>query len=83
MTIASTLIDGPIVALRAYRVEMVARMARSLLNLHAADFSEPDAMRALKGCGYSMSDIVICIDDARQVAFQHTVEIVAKEVGKP
>jgi hypothetical protein len=41
---------------------------------------ESDAIRSLRDAGFAMPDIIMCIDDARQVAMQ---DIVAREMAKP
>lgn len=71
------LIDGPVTSIR--RAELVARMAKDLVKYEAAA-DERDSIRSLFGRGYSMPDIVMLIDDARQAAMQ---EIVAREMSKP
>lgn len=60
------------------RKALVERMASDLIRFGAVA-NEQDSIRSLFGNGYSMVDLVMCIDDARQVAMQ---EIVAREMGK-
>lgn len=74
------LIDGPLVSDR--RRDLVQRMAKDL-NRFDSWQNEQDAIRSLFGYGYSIIDIALLLDDARQVAFQMTVDVVAREVGKP
>lgn len=73
------LIDGPLTDARSRRTALVQRMAADLIRYDAAH-NEADAIRSLFGRGYSMADIVMLIDDARQVAAQ---EKVAAEMAKP
>lgn len=73
------LVDGPIVDINARRSDLVARMAKDLIRFDAVA-NEADAIRSLFGNGYGMGDIVMCVDDARQVAVQG---IVAAEMAKP
>lgn len=71
------LIDGPLVPVR--RTTLIERMAKDLIAYDAAQ-NEHDAIRSLFGRGYSMVDIAMLVDEARQVAFQN---IVAAEMAKP
>lgn len=73
------LIDGPLTDARSRRTALVQRMAKDLVRYDAAQ-NEADAIRSLFGRGYTMTDIVMLVDDARQVAMQ---EIVAAEMAKP
>lgn len=72
------LIDGALID-KMPRKELVEKMARDLIRFDAVA-NERDSIRSLFGHGYSMIDLVMLIDDARQVAQQ---EIVAREMGKP
>lgn len=65
-------------AAREHRKDTLTRMAADLIRYEAAH-NEQDAIRSLFGRGYSMTDIVMLVDDARRLAFQ---EIVAAEMGK-
>lgn len=83
------LADGALMSNHQRKRELVQRMAADLIRYDAAG-NEQDAIRSLFGRGYTMSDIAMLVpearrmvDDARQVAFQQTVDVVAKEVGKP
>jgi len=72
------LIDGPLVCAGSRR-ELVERMAADLIRFEAfAD--EREAIRSLYGAGYLMVDIVMLIDDARQVA---QTEVVAEAMSQP
>lgn len=71
------LVDGPLIETKPRR-DVVQKMAADLIRFGAVE-NEQDSIRSLFGNGYSMVDIVMLIDDARQVAMQ---EIVAKEMGK-
>lgn len=71
------LVDGPLID-KLPRSELVARMARDLIKYDAIG-NEQDSIRSLFGRGFSMVDIVMCIDDARQVAMQ---EVVAREMAR-
>jgi len=72
------LLDAPLIDARTRRRALVARMAQDLVR-YDAHANEADAIRSLYGAGYPMADIVMLVDDARQVAVQ---EIVAKEMSK-
>ncbi len=71
------LLDAGIV--NVSRTDMVERMAQDLVRFDSFR-CESDAIRSLFGRGYSMVDIVMVIDDARQVAMQ---DIVAREMSEP
>ena len=71
------LIDGPVV--NVHRSDIVKRMAADLVRFDAFR-TEPDAIRSLFGNGYGMGDIVMCVDDARQLAVQ---TVVAREMVEP
>lgn len=73
------LIDGAVMDATARRKETVTRMAKDLVRYDAVQ-DERDSIRSLFGRGYSMVDIVMMIDDARQAAMQ---EIVAREMSRP
>lgn len=72
------IVDGTLID-KAPRSELVKRMAADLIKYDAVG-NEQDSIRSLFGRGYSMVDIVMCIDDARQVAMQ---EVVAREMARP
>lgn len=72
------LIDGPLVPAGARR-ELVERMAADLIRFQAWH-DEREAIRSLFGRGYSMVDIVMLIDDARQAA---QTEVVAEAMSQP
>lgn len=73
------LVDGPLVDNHTRRKDLVTRMAKDLIRFDAVA-DERDAIRALAWCGsYGTLDVVLLVDDARQVAMQ---EIVAAEMGK-
>ena len=74
------LIDGPLID--CSREYLVNRMLADVIRCGTAD-NEADAMRSLRDNGYSMPDIIMCIDDVRQAAFQQTVDIVAAEISQP
>lgn len=68
--------DGPISldTIRNERASKVAAMAHALLDNHCyADHG--DSIMILVGCGFSTFEVMALIDDARQVATQHAVEI--------
>lgn len=74
------LVDGALASLPTLRQAMIERMAADLVRYDAAQ-NEHDAVRSLYGTGrYAMVDIVMLVEEARQVAFQ---EIVATEMAKP
>ncbi|MES5483629.1 hypothetical protein QMZ05_12795 [Bradyrhizobium sp. INPA03-11B] len=74
------LVDGPVVIPEVEeRTEKVARMAKHLLA--AGTFNdERDAIRSLVGNGFRFGEVVMLVDDARQVAAQH---VVAVEMSRP
>lgn len=76
------LLDAPLIDNQTRRADLVRRMAADLIKYDAVG-NEQDAIRSLFGRGYGMGDIVMLVDDARQAAFQQTVEIVAREVREP
>jgi len=71
------LIDAPLV--NVARNSMVARMAAVLVRKDTFG-NERDARFSLRYAGFTMPEIVMCIDDARQVAAQH---VVAREMVEP
>ncbi len=71
------LIDGPLI--NVARNSLVARMAAVLVRKHTFG-DEVEARFSLRCAGFSMAEIVMCIDDARQVAMQH---VVAMEMSAP
>jgi hypothetical protein len=73
------LVDGPLVDTKTWRTLLVERMANDLIRAPGTANSEVAAMRTLRICGHAMADIVMLIDDARQVAMQ---DIVAEEMAK-
>lgn len=73
------LIDGPLVDVNSRRSDIVKRMAVDLVRFDAFR-TEPDAIRSLHGARYSMGDIVMCVDDARQAAMS---DVVAREMVEP
>jgi hypothetical protein len=73
------LLDGPLMAYRERRKAVAERMAKDLLRFESY-LTEQDAIRSLYGAGYPMADIVMLVDDARQLAVQ---EIVAMEMSRP
>lgn len=73
------LVDGPLVDTQSLRNAMVERMANDLIRHNQAASREAAAMRTLRDCGHAMADIVMLIDDVRNLAFS---EIVAKEVSE-
>lgn len=73
------LVDGPLVDNQSLRTAMVERMANDLIRRKQAASRESAAIRTLRDCGHLMADIIMCIDDVRNLAFQ---EIVAKEVSE-
>jgi hypothetical protein len=64
---------------RPDRNARIEAMAKDLIRFDALG-CEQDSIRSLYGRGYPMIDIVMLLDDARQVAFQ---DIVAKEMSEP
>ena len=77
-TVPFRLIEGGLV--NVTRSEMVRQMVADLIRFDAAG-NEADAIRSLYGTNrYSMTDIVMNIDNVRQAAFQRTVDVVAREM---
>lgn len=76
-TVPLRLIEGGIV--NVHRSEIVRRMAADLVRFDSFR-TEPDAIRSLHGARYSMGDIVMCVDDARQAAMS---DVVAAEMVEP
>jgi AmiR/NasT family two-component response regulator len=72
------LIDGPVIDSTIKRKAKVEQMAKDLVR-YDAFHNEADAIRSLFGRGYGMADIVMLVDDARQVAMQ---DVVAREMAK-
>jgi hypothetical protein len=72
------LIDGPLIFAGSRR-ELVERMAADLIRFDAWH-DEHEAIRSLYGHGYPMVDIVMLIDDARQVA---QTSVVAEAMSQP
>jgi hypothetical protein len=72
------LLESPLVDTQSLRHALIERMANDLLAAGVID-SEAASMRTLRRLGYTAADIIMCIDDARQVAMQ---DIVAREMAK-
>lgn len=73
------LIDGPLLETDMRRTDLVARMAKELIRQDTYH-TERDAIRSLVGNGFSALDVMVVVDDARQVAMQH---VVAMEMSRP
>lgn len=74
------IIDTPLVD--THRASLVTRMATTLVRCGA--YADHDAaFDALRAWSFRTVDITMCIDDARQAAFQQTVDVVAREMVKP
>lgn len=77
------LLDGPLIAPRRQDSSvMISSMAADLIEAdvfhdHQASF------RTLVLRGYNSFYVSALIDDARQAAFQTTVDVVAKEMSRP
>jgi hypothetical protein len=77
------LIDAPLSPPQERRLQLVEAMA-NVLRQQRAYADRKDAIRALFWSGeFNSVDITHLVDDARQVAFQSTVDVVAKELGEP
>jgi hypothetical protein len=74
------LIDGGLVNVR--RDETVKRMAADLV-AHDAVHDKRRAVNCLLSLGYPSLEVALYLDNARQAAFQQTVDIVAWEMAKP
>ncbi len=73
-TFRPRLVDGPVVEVN--RADRVAQMAKTLIELSTyAD--KDDAILSVRG-KFSAVEIMMMIDDARQVAMQH---VVAREMS--
>jgi hypothetical protein len=71
--------DAPIGAPSKHE-RLTSNMARRLLadgTFNNAD----DATQSLRASGFQLFDIMLLIDDARQAAFQHVVDIVAEAMA--
>lgn len=64
------------------RATLVPQMAADLISSGAL-YCQEDAIRLLASKGYRIADIIMMIDDARQAAFQQTIDIVAREIAAP
>jgi hypothetical protein len=73
------LVDGPLADTQSPRDAIVEKMANDLVRAGNPG-NERDAMRTLRDQGYYAADIIMCIDDARQVAMQG---VVAREMSEP
>lgn len=74
-----TLLDG---SMTSNHSDVVRSMAADLIRFDATK-NEADAMRALMWTGrYHAFDVVALVPDAMQVAYQQTVDVVAKELRK-
>lgn len=74
------LVDSPLSldVARQERIHKVAEMAHALIANNAyADHG--DAITALVGAGFPIFEIKVLLDDARQVAVQHMVEMEMSE----
>ena len=73
---------NPINPFAVRRATLVPQMAADL-NAAGALYCHEDAIRLLASKGYRIPDIIMMIDDARQAAFQQTLDIVAREMSRP
>ena len=75
--------DGAVAHPSVTRRDVVERMARDLVKFDAFN-NEADAIRSLMWSRrYSPYDVVVLVDDARQAAYQQTIDIMATEMGAP
>ena len=72
-------LDDPIVPFALRRATLVPKMVAALAS-HDARCSQ-DAMKALLSEGFRVTDVIMLIDDVRQVMFQQTVDVVAREMS--
>lgn len=70
-------LDATLAEIREARRDLVCKMAFDLIRFDAIAV-EADSIRSLCGAGYSPMDVMMLIDDVRQVAVQ---AIVAKEMS--
>jgi hypothetical protein len=74
------LVDGPLMNMPEHKERRVLDMAEQLIE-HDAYADSGDARRLLRALGWSMIDVELLLDDARQVAFSATLDIVATEMS--
>jgi hypothetical protein len=72
------LIDSPLMPLQS-RESRVLRMAEALIE-HDAYADRDDAVQCLRSLGFSIFDVHVAVDDARQAAVQ---AMVATEMSAP
>ena len=75
------IIDTPLVDNKTWRTATLEAMVAILIRDGTCS-DEADAIRSLRA-HFDLVDIIMCIDDARQAAFQPTVDVVAGEMVKP
>lgn len=63
----------------ARRATLVPQMVTALAS-HDVRCQE-DAMKALLSEGFRVTDVIMLIDDVRQVAFQQSIDVVAREMS--
>ena len=61
------------------RQTLVPKMVAALAS-HDIRCSQ-DAMKALLSEGFRVTDVIMLIDDVRQLAFQQTIDLVAREMA--
>lgn len=71
-------LDATLAEIREARRDLVCKMAWDLIRFEAIA-NEADSIRSLIGAGYSAMEIMMLIDDVRQVAVQ---ALVAKEMSE-
>jgi hypothetical protein len=75
------IIDNPLVQNKTWRTATLERMVAILIRDGTCGV-EADAIRSLRP-HFDLVEIMMCIDDVRQAAFQQTVDVVAREMVKP
>lgn len=71
-------LNASLADLREARADLIQKMAADLIRFDALG-NEADSIRSLYGAGYSAMDVMMLIDDVRQVAVQ---ALVAREMNE-
>lgn len=71
-------LNASLAELREARADLIQKMAADLIRFDALG-NEADSIRSLYGAGYSAMDVMMLIDDVRQVAVQ---ALVAREMSE-
>jgi hypothetical protein len=71
-------LNASLADLREAQADLIQKMAADLIRFDALG-NEADSIRSLYGAGYSAMDVMMLIDDVRQVAVQ---TLVAREMSE-